>query len=74
MFGENLKDVMDISRDFSGYDMSYDQFKEFFWEAWKKDYDDFYNDVTKKKNEKKSIRDEGKPDVFMESLPETNLF
>ena len=38
LFQQTLKDVEHIYRDIAGFDMSYDEFKEFYREAWKYQY------------------------------------
>ena len=73
MFGQISKDVEDLYRDITGFDMSYEQFQEFCRAAWK---DEEYNYLYIHRSEKKS---EGKfcicyesKNTFIECIPETN--
>ena len=74
LFNQTLKDIEHIYRDVSGYDMSYDEFKELCRGSWDEDYNNHCFDRCNK-------RDQGRYCVYIESknsyvecTPETKPF
>ena len=74
LFSQTLKDIDHIYRDASGYDMSYDEFKELCRKSWDEEYKCFCNDRCKKRDEGRyCIYNESK-NSYIEYTPETKPF
>ena len=74
LFRQTLRDVECIYRDFGGYDMKYDEFKEMCRVAWSEKINYFCINMTKNKNDGKNrIFNESKT-RHIECIPETEPF
>ena len=53
LFNQTLKDIEHLYRDLAGYDMIYDEFKDLCRKSWEEDYNYFYIDRSKKRDQGK---------------------
>ena len=74
LFNQTLKDIEHIYRDVAGYDMNYDEFKDFYRKSWEEDYNYLYIDRFKKRDQGKyCICNESKK-TYTEATPQTKPF
>ena len=65
LFNQTLKDIEHIYRDVAGYDMNYDEFKEFCRKSWEEDYNYLCIDRSKKRDQGRyCICNESKKNVY----------
>ena len=74
LFNQTLKDIENIYRDVSGYDMSYDEFKQLCRKSWEEDFDYLCIDRSKKRDQGRyCICNEGK-NTYIECTLQTKPF
>ena len=74
LFNQTLKDIEHNYKDFAGYDMNYDEFKDLCRKSWEEDYKYLYIDRSKKRDQGKyCICNESKK-TYIEATPQTKPF
>ena len=71
---QKLKDIGNIYRDFAGYDMSYDEFKQLCRKAWEDDYIYRCVDRSKKRHHGRYCTYKKNKKTYLECTPETKPF
>ena len=74
LFNQTLKDIEHIYRDFAGYDMNYDEFKDLCRKSWEEDYNYLCIDRSKTRDQGRyCICNESKK-TYIEATPQTKPF
>ena len=74
LFNQTLKDIEHIYRDVSGYDMSYDEFKELCRKSWEDDYNYLCIDRSKKRDRGRYCICNESRNTYLEATPQTKPF
>ena len=74
LFNQTLKDIEHTYRVVAGYDMNYDEYKDLCRKSWEEEYNYFYIDRFKKRDQGKyCICNESKK-TYIEATPQTKPF
>ena len=73
-FNQTLKDIEHIYRDFSGYDMSYDEFEDLCRKSWDEEYNYLCIDRCKKRYQGRYCTYNENKSSYIECTLETKLF
>ena len=71
---QTLTDVQSMYYDVGAYDMLFSEVQEMCHKAWCERFNYLCNDMTKNKNEGKYFTYNGSKNIFIECIPETELF
>ena len=74
LFNQTLKDIEHIYRDVAGYDMNYDEFKEFCRKSWEKFYNYLYIDRSKQRDQGNYCLCNESKKSYIEATPQTKQF
>ena len=74
LFNQTLKDIEHINRDVAGYDMNYDEFKEFCGKSWEEDSNYLCIDRSKKRDQRKYCICNESIRTYIEAIPQTKPF
>ena len=74
LFNQTLKDVENIYRDVSGYDMSYDEIKDLIIKVWEDDHNYLCIDRSKKSDQGKNCICFESKNSYLDCVPETKAF
>ena len=74
LFNQTLKDIENIYRDVSGYDMSYEEFKELCRKSWEEDFNYLCIDRSKKKDQGRYCICNESKNTYIECIPQTKPF
>ena len=74
LFEQTLGDVEYVYRDSGGYDMKYDKIEEMCRESWNEKFNYLCIDLTKNENEGKYRIFNKTNNIYIECIPETEVF
>ena len=74
LFYQTINDIENINKDDGGYEMSYDEIKEFCRKCWEDEDNYLYIDRSKKKDQGRYCIYIESKNTYTESSPETNPF
>ena len=74
LFNQTLRNIGNVYRDVSRYDVNYDEFKQVFRKPWEEEYKQFCIDRSKKRDQGRFCNCIGSKNTYIEYVPQTKSF